>query len=348
MRTGGSRDPRKDARQPSPRSLFTVLSLTIVISSPPRTTAASSPPLPCAPQAPPRHPNHPHHRSDNAAPTTQPIVALTPTTLPSTRPIVIDLPPPPVITTPLAEARAKLLTDPLATRRILNDELLAGHLNPAPSDEARDLLAKANEQLIFSPPPFRDDPRQRLHHPKRRSPAQNRRCLQHHPRFAHAHQQHQADARRIRPGQQIKVIHGPFHAVVSKSRFTIDLYLGAPGGPARPSSPAIASASARMTPRPLAHGRPEQAEESGLLQPPRRRHHRRRRPEKSPGRILDRPAGIDGSARRQEQLRHPRHHRPHFSIGREESMGCIRMRNEDVAVVFELLVEGKSTIIVRE
>jgi lipoprotein-anchoring transpeptidase ErfK/SrfK len=28
-------------------------------------------------------------------------------------------------------------------------------------------------------------------------------------------------------------------------------------------------------------------------------------------------------------------------------MGCIRMRNEDVAIVFELLVDGKSPVIVK-
>jgi lipoprotein-anchoring transpeptidase ErfK/SrfK len=36
------------------------------------------------------------------------------------------------------------------------------------------------------------------------------------------------------------------------------------------------------------------------------------------------------------------------SIGKEASMGCIRMRNEDVAIVFELLVEAKSKLIVRD
>ena len=29
-------------------------------------------------------------------------------------------------------------------------------------------------------------------------------------------------------------------------------------------------------------------------------------------------------------------------------MGCIRMLNDDVAKVYELLVEGKSTVVVRE
>ena len=35
------------------------------------------------------------------------------------------------------------------------------------------------------------------------------------------------------------------------------------------------------------------------------------------------------------------------SIGKMASMGCIRMRNEDVAVVYEMLVEGKSLVTVK-
>ena len=35
------------------------------------------------------------------------------------------------------------------------------------------------------------------------------------------------------------------------------------------------------------------------------------------------------------------------SIGRQSSMGCIRMRPEDVEVVYEVLVEGASTIEIR-
>ena len=34
------------------------------------------------------------------------------------------------------------------------------------------------------------------------------------------------------------------------------------------------------------------------------------------------------------------------SIGKQESLGCIRMRNEDVAIVFEMLVDSKSTVTV--
>src|SRR4029453_10517835 len=35
-----------------------------------------------------------------------------------------------------------------------------------------------------------------------------------------------ADARRLRAGSTIKVLKGPFHAVVNKSSFRLDLYLG--------------------------------------------------------------------------------------------------------------------------
>jgi lipoprotein-anchoring transpeptidase ErfK/SrfK len=36
------------------------------------------------------------------------------------------------------------------------------------------------------------------------------------------------------------------------------------------------------------------------------------------------------------------------SIGKQASMGCIRLGNEDITMVFELLVEGKSTVTVQD
>jgi lipoprotein-anchoring transpeptidase ErfK/SrfK len=35
------------------------------------------------------------------------------------------------------------------------------------------------------------------------------------------------------------------------------------------------------------------------------------------------------------------------SIGKMASAGCIRMRNDDVAMVYDMLIEGKSTVIVK-
>ena len=36
------------------------------------------------------------------------------------------------------------------------------------------------------------------------------------------------------------------------------------------------------------------------------------------------------------------------SIGKQSSMGCIRLHNEDALMVYDLMVEGKSMVMVRE
>ena len=36
------------------------------------------------------------------------------------------------------------------------------------------------------------------------------------------------------------------------------------------------------------------------------------------------------------------------SIGQQQSQGCIRLHNADVELVYDLLTEGKSTVIVRD
>ena len=36
------------------------------------------------------------------------------------------------------------------------------------------------------------------------------------------------------------------------------------------------------------------------------------------------------------------------SIGRTESMGCIRLRTEDISWVYDFLVDGKSKVLVKE
>ena len=36
------------------------------------------------------------------------------------------------------------------------------------------------------------------------------------------------------------------------------------------------------------------------------------------------------------------------SIGKMASMGCIRMHNEDVALVYEYVVAGKTTVVVKD
>ena len=35
------------------------------------------------------------------------------------------------------------------------------------------------------------------------------------------------------------------------------------------------------------------------------------------------------------------------SIGKQSSMGCIRMKADDIAVVYDMMVEGKSMVLVQ-
>src|SRR2546421_2932296 len=204
--------------------VFLVLSLAIVLifakTRRPATPLPGGRLLPATPVAL----NDPHPKpllvlaSNIAAPTTLP------TTLPTTQPLAIAptthpaiiAPAPDIAVTrppsPLADAHSKLTTDPLATRRILNDELLANHLAGADLLEARDLLMKANEQLVFSPRAFRDDSLVTSY-----AIQPGDRLLKIASAYAISadflsHINNIADARRIKPGQTLKIIRGPFHA----------------------------------------------------------------------------------------------------------------------------------------
>jgi lipoprotein-anchoring transpeptidase ErfK/SrfK len=337
--------------------VFLVLSLVIVIvvakGRKPAAPLANARVLPATPAAMTN--DHPRPllvlASNLIAPTTLPTTLPTTQPLalaPTTRPILHEPPPQVVVTPPLVEARARLADDPLATRRILSGELLAGHLSGAELDEARELLSKANEQLIFSPRVFRDDPF---------ASAYTIQAGDRIVKIAAAYGMSPEllmrinnipDPRRIRPGQQIKVIRGPFHAVVGKHQFTMDIYLGAPGGAGSTFITSYRVGLGKDDSTPLGSWKAAGKLKNPAYYSPRGEGIIAADDPKNPlGEYWIGLTGIDGGAVGKNS------YGIHgtidaASIGREESMGCIRMRNEDVAVVYELLVEGRSTIIVRD
>lgn len=278
------------------------------------------------------------------APTPLPAVAVVPTTQPAPMPDI-------VITrarTPLLDARAKLATDPLAVQRILNDELLSGHLAGPELDEARDLLGKAGEQLVFSPRPFRDDP-----HATTYTIQPGDRLVKIAAGFNVTSDLLSrinaiSDPRRIKPGQQLKAIRGPFHAVVTKSRFSMDIYLGAPGGVGSTFITSYRVGLGKDDSTPAGSWKAAGKLKNPVYYSPRGEGIIAADDPKNPlGEFWIGLAGIDGSALGKSSYGIHGTIDPD-SIGRTESMGCIRMRNEDAAIVYELLVEGKSTIVVRE
>ena len=301
-------------------------------------------------------------------PATQPMIAMTVTptapTTPSTRPSSVSFMPnsngsapggsAAAITTsknPLTDAQArKDSADLLGARRILNDALLSGRLSASEIDAAKKQIAEINQVVVFSPKRFADDEFGGTY------------SVQSGDRLTKIADKHEipwqfllrlngmSDPKKLRAGQTLKVVHGPFNLVVSKSKFTMDIYLGAPGE----------KGSMYITSFPVGLGKDDSTPtgtwmvEAGkkIANPtyfsPRGEGVTDADDPKNPlGERWIGLTGIDGHAIGKSS--YGIHGTiDETSIGKQESMGCIRMHNADVEVVFDMVVDGKSTVIVKE
>ncbi len=151
-----------------------------------------------------------------------------------------------------------------------------------------------------------------------------------------------ADKHRIREGQTIKIVKGPFRAVVTKRAYTLDVYLGdafvrhfGVGLGADDSTPTgewrVATKLINPTYYPPRGGEIIAADD----------------PKNPLGERWIGLVGISGAAVDQERYGIHGTSDPE-SIGKSVSMGCIRMRNEDVEALYSYLVENHSTVTVRD
>jgi lipoprotein-anchoring transpeptidase ErfK/SrfK len=251
----------------------------------------------------------------------------------------------------IADAKTKSDTgDLVAARKTLNDSLLAGTLSASDADSIRKQIATINQTVVFSSKHFADDAFGGNYTVK---PGEKLSTIA----FQHditwellLRLNNMSDPRRLRAGQSLKLIKGPFHAVVTKSKFTMDIYLGSPGE----------AGSMYITTFPVGLGRDDSTPTGTWMIEP---HHKIKHPTyyspRGEGVIAaDDPknplgpfwlglTGTDGHA--VGRLSYGIHGTIEpDSIGKMASLGCIRMQNSDVAIVYEMLVEGKSTVIVRD
>jgi lipoprotein-anchoring transpeptidase ErfK/SrfK len=262
------------------------------------------------------------------------------------------LPPAPVISSSaLLEAKGKTDSgDLLAARKTLNDALSAGNLSAGDMDAIRKQIAQINQTVIFSSKHFPDDPYGGNYTVK---PGERLSTIatQHETTWEFLLRlNNMSDPRKLRAGQTLKVVKGPFHVVVTKSKFTMDVYLGSPGE----------SGSMYITSFPVGLGRDDSTPTGTWMVEP---HHKIKHPTyysprgegviaaedpKNPlGPFWIGLSGTDGHAL--GRLSYGIHGTIEpDSIGKMASLGCIRMQNADVSIVFELLVEGKSTVLVRD
>jgi hypothetical protein len=231
--------------------------------------------------------------------------------------------------------------DPIMARSLLNEAL---HRDPMGSfqDNAREKLTRLGEETIFSGKCVKGDPLTSFHvmgpgellvHLERKFRIPYKlimRCNS------------IANERRVRAGQRLKIAEGPFHAIIDKSDFRLDLFLKdvfvksfIVGLGADDSTPTGEWIVKDKVPNPRYY-------------PPRG------------GKIIeaDDPSnplaehwisleGVKGEAVGQSGYGIHGTIEPE-SIGKQASMGCVRMRNPDVSLIFDVLLVNHSRVTIRE
>ena len=257
--------------------------------------------------------------------------------------------PVPISSNPFTEAKTKSdHGDLLSARDVLNNALLSGNLNEADTESAKKQIATLNQTLIFSPKHYANDPFGGVYSVK---PGQ---------KLATIANEHgiswqlllklngMSDPRKLRAGQTLKVLNGPMHAVVTKSKFTMDIYLGSPGE----------AGSMYVTTFNVGLGKDDSTPTGKWIIKDKVTHPTYYSPRGEGVINSDDPknplgpywlglTGTDGHAVGKASYGIHGTIEPD-SIGKLASMGCVRLRNEEIAVVYDLLIEQKSTVLVKD
>lgn len=156
-----------------------------------------------------------------------------------------------------------------------------------------------------------------------------------------------SDPRKIRVGQKLRVPVGTFHAEVIKSQYRLNLYLGEGPGRTLVASFPVGLGTDGGTPLGMFRVRSN----SKLVDPewthPHTGEHFRPNDPKNP--IGEWWIGIEGvEDGNRDRLGFGIHGTIEpDSIGKDRSLGCVRLLNDDVAIVFAMLTEPESTILIR-
>ncbi len=236
---------------------------------------------------------------------------------------------------------------PLSAREELSRLLLEGELAPADASMVREALTALNEQLVFGMRFIDGDPfveAYRIQSGDALSRLPGRRGWRVGWRLV-ADISGISDPARLQVGQMVKGLRGPFHAVVTKRDYRLDVWMGdLSAAPVFVRSFDVGLGSDDRTPT----GRWEVLSKD--VNPSWRN------PETGESYARDDPAnpigerwigirGIDPANR--DMLGFGIHGTiDDGSIGRDESMGCVRLRHQDIVQLYDLL-EKDSLIVIR-
>jgi len=157
-------------------------------------------------------------------------------------------------------------------------------------------------------------------------------------------------ATRMWAGRKIKVIRGPFHAVVDKSAYRMDVYLVEKPGNTKVfiASYAVGLGENDSTPPGLwVVRRGSKVSNPSWRNPRTMEVYNADDPDNPIGEYWIGLEGADANTTNKAGYGIHGTNEPQ-SIGRQASMGCIRMRETDLAIFYDLMHEGYSTVEVRE
>ncbi len=233
-------------------------------------------------------------------------------------------------------------------RRNLSKLLAAGTLTATDAQTVRDTLASINRTLVFGDRAVDGDDLVEVY-TVQSGDFLSTIARKYKTTYQFIEQINHVDSRRIRIGQRIKCVKGPFHAVVTKSAFRMDLFLHqADGAPIYVYSFSVGVGKEDSTPV----GAFIISSRGKLPNPswthPRTGQHFAADDPKNP--IGEYWLPLEGTDAATKGMRGYGIHgtiEPE-SIGKQMSLGCVRMLAKDIEQVYKLLVETHSTVTIRE
>jgi len=251
----------------------------------------------------------------------------------------------------LAEAERLVRANrPVEARQVLNDALLRTGRHGPGAAALRQRLGALSEDITFSPRVYDADPYAMTYEVQpgdslariasRMGLAVDWRLIQRVNRIT--------DPRRIRVGQKLKLVRGPFHAVVHKSEYRADIYAGPPEAESEwvfIRSFTVGLGEGDSTPV----GEFVVRQDSKLINPhwvnPRTGERFHADDPLNP--IGEHWIGIEGVGPYAVHTGYGLHGtiEPE-SMGQQRSMGCVRLLPDDIELVYELLAEGISRVVI--
>lgn len=238
--------------------------------------------------------------------------------------------------------------DRVGARALLSRVLRDPGLTASEANLLRDELTVLNEQLIFGRVVDRADPiteEYTVGSGDSLSRIAGRRELATHWKLIQR-VNGLSDPTKIRLDQKLKLVRGPFHAVVDKSNFRMDVWHGPPSDPSRwvyIRSFDVGLGEGGGTPTGSFVVSANKLENPGWVNPRDGRERYEPNDPKNP--IGEFWLGLDGVGASEGVSGYGIHGTiDPGSVGANMSMGCVRLRDEDIALVFELLAERVSVV----